>query len=237
MSDAQARARMWNNLRRAYQATHVDDDALGPVNEDQSVVIQFIRIHTVPSQHVVDDFDRHCQFSGTKFISPEAKTFEHEVHRFHRLRRIQRQRLADQLKLAIYGDPESERFKTEGHNDEVEALCYDSVTGKYLIRRGIGTHHLVPGKLYARIRPKELGHNWPLPESERHLDCIERTKKFYTGMLCQIPKWRTPFLELSAPEPTQSVEDWQSAALQLHQMHRWIVTDAAARNPFRRRPS
>lgn len=232
MSDQHLTARLWTHLRRAYLATHDEDGQLTPVDEGQQVLIQWLRIHTVPAEFLVDEFDRHLQETGSRLTVAPRTVYRRECRRFRSLSAERRRNLAQTMSVMLYGDGQVPH--ADGFGDEIEAFCFDTKTGRWIIRRGKGTHSLSAKMLYEQIRPEELRRKWPLPNEDRRVDFIARSAHFVLGFLIPVPGWTTPVLKLLEREPAMSPGRYCRTAHRLQTMGSWLVTTKTARHFFRR---
>lgn len=223
MFDRQYAERLADMLRRAYWATHNEQELLGVPDDDQSVVLQHLRLRILPAYHLAENFEAHLQRSLE--IGPtDVPVYHQDQLRLQRLSRVQRARLFKQL-LASEGQQwRGGRWvaNTEGWG-EIEVFVYDSRTGKYIIRSGIGTHFAAVMTLYDIVRPNELGHHWPLPPADRKRDALTRMESGIIGFIVRLAGWRTPFLHPWEKEPGLSVELWHENIRQVCGLQLFLV--------------
>lgn len=225
MDNRQQRDRLAELLRRAYWATHAEPEMLGVPDHHQVTILQHLRLRIIPSEQIADNFEAHLQHSSTAFGTPQ-RHYLSDLRRFRKLRRRERNMLHRQMMEAegyIYrhGGWES---AVEGMG-EIEAFVFDSVTGQYLVRSGIGVHHLAVIALYDQIRPAELGKRWPLTPVERRRDLIVRMEYMIAGFILYLPGWSTPFLHLWAKEPNVPLEQWRENARRVQQLKLFLVAE------------
>lgn len=223
MNDPQRHGRLADQLRRAYRATHDEETALSAVDDHLAVILQYLRIGITPAVHLSAQFEAHLQLTSTNLVT-ESSTFTAELRRLRRHRLRRRVQLYDQLMAAegnVWRDGDWHP-DPDGYGD-IEAFVYDDRTGQYLIRSGIGTHHLAVYALYDQLRPAELGKRWPLPPVERTRDMLERMQGYVAGFIVRLPEWQTPFLHLWAKEPGLSAERWYANARRVQRLRSFLV--------------
>lgn len=225
MENRQQRERLAELLRRAYWATHAESDLLGVPDHQQAAILQHLRLRIIPAEHVAENFESHLQRSSTLFSAPQ-RYFENDLRRFRRLTDAQREELQQLMMEAEGYVQHNGRWESnvEGMG-EIEAFVFDDVTGRHIVRSGIGVHFLAVVALYESIRPKELGKRWPLAPAERQRDLALRMERMIAGFILYLPGWSTPFLHLWEKEPNVPLELWRENARRVQRLKLFLVAE------------
>ncbi len=231
MSDYDGRGRLADMLLHAYRYTHPDDDLLGVANDQDAIILQHLRLRTMPATFVAENFESFFQSSRSVDQAPTNR-YRQTWRRFQSLSTAELRRLQARLLKA-----EGYVFRRsgwvvdpEGFGD-MEAFAFDPTTGRSVARRGIGSHFLTIQELYRLIRPHELGERWPLDRLEHHDDLVLRMTNVVAGFIVHLPGWPVPFLHLWEKELGVTTKQRQKNVRCLQAQKKFLILEANGRRP------
>lgn len=206
-------AQEFDNLVKAYEANHPDDDhMLGTPDDNTKAVAEYLRCRLLGYPLIVDEFDRVIQRKVLVEQQPED-AFQKDLERIKGMNDEEKQKLMDILdqNQGLQVDETGyKRMFRQSMGFYVHGFAIDSVTLKYVMTQGTGVHHGAASHWLARsleaYEAIKRGQNFRDSDEEEYVE----DRVFFTGLAhSAVEGFTTPivaFKDLPSMTP-EEIED------------------------------